>query len=53
MTPCYTWQAKCLTFPNPCGSELVSGAQTCGETQCWFWLLAAALGIALVAERSR
>jgi len=47
--PCYTWQRKCLTFPNPC--SVAQQPAACPETQCWFWILAAAIGIALVVDR--
>jgi MYXO-CTERM domain-containing protein len=51
LSGCYTWESQCLTFPNACSS---AQAPSCGsQTQCWFWLLAAAVGVALVVERRR
>jgi hypothetical protein len=49
LSGCYTWEAKCLTFPNPCTQT--QQAQSCAEPACWFWILAAAVGIALVLEK--
>jgi len=50
---CYTWKAQCLTFPNPCAVSAQQSSAACGETACWFWILAAAVGIALIAEGGR
>jgi hypothetical protein len=49
LSGCYTWEANCLTFPNPCATTQV--APNCAEPACWFWILAGAVGIALVLEK--
>jgi len=46
----YTWEPQCLKFPDPCTQ---TGNQCSAEPQCWFWLLAAATGLALIVQRRR
>jgi hypothetical protein len=46
---CYTWERKCYaqSFPDPChvNDPQDSG---CGSTPVWFWVMAGALGLALM-----
>lgn len=50
----YTLANTCFTLDSPCTeSRKQSLEQHCPETETWFWLIAAALGIALAFGGSR
>ena len=49
MSGCYTWEAKCLAKTDPCAQTIQ--ATPCPETQSWFWILAAALGLVLIVKQ--
>jgi hypothetical protein len=46
---CYTWQPRCYanSFPDPCQVNS-PGAASCLSTPVWFWVMAGALGLALI-----
>jgi hypothetical protein len=51
MEGCYTWTRECLneSIPNPCAVAQTTDSG-CAVTPVWFWLLAGALGFALLAR---
>jgi hypothetical protein len=50
MAGCYTWKRQCIVNQNPCAAET---AAPCAEPQAWFWILAGALAVGLIAHGRR
>ena len=45
----YTFSNTCFTLDSPCtASKKQSLEQSCPQTETWFWLIAAGIGLALI-----